>query len=60
MKQTLFLVVTGSSVAEVYSTRKSSRKERNKLALQGKGELLETFDKAEGKMTDIQSLRKCL
>lgn len=52
-KQTLFLVVTGSSVAEFYNTRKSSRKDRKerstKLALQGKGELLETFDKAADK-----------
>lgn len=29
VKQMLFLVVTGSSVGELYNTRKSSRKERS-------------------------------
>lgn len=63
VKQMLFLVVTDSSVGELYNTRKSSRKEGStKLTLQSKGELLDNLIRQQVKirMTDIQSLWKCL
>lgn len=62
MKQTLFLVVTGSSTAELYSTRKGSRKERNTLHYKVRVSFWRHLirQKVKVRMIDVHSLWKCL